>query len=387
MQSTYLWKISKELISHNTVSFLSNSAACTIIANELSDLGFKTFIDSYDDHGVKKEQVIAWIGPEVEDGLILSGHIDTVPFENQKGWTKNPLQLTLENDKIFGRGTVDMKLFIAHCLAAFKEVDLSQLHKPLVCIFTSDEEIGCCGANRLTTKLDRILGEMPIPKRAVIGEPTEFNIINTHKGIVQFDTCTHGVAGHSSRPDLGENAIEMISSIIDLTKSLNRKYEKELSDINKNLFPDFPHNHLHLAKVNAGEATNMIPNRCEMNFSYRTFPSDDPKIVLNDFTQKLAEFFIHNPKAASVKLNRITKAMPVSFQKELEHCLIKITAGEITSAPYATDGGEFSTLGIQSYICGPGSIKQAHMPDEFITVDQFLKGKDFVKGLIQNLLL
>ena len=282
LKSTFLWDIAEKIISYDTVSFKSNSACSNMIANLLEDIGFTVKIEQFDDNGHMKEQVIAWAGPPVEDGIILSGHIDTVPFENQPGWTKNALELTLEEDKIFGRGSCDMKLFIVHCIQALKELDLNKLKKPIVCIFTADEEVGCLGAKRLLTKLETILDNMPIPKRALIGEPTNFNIINTHKGIVHFDINIAGKGGHSSRPDLGVNAISPLGEIISLIEATNFEYQQKLDPVLKKLFPDFPYNYLHMAQVDGGIAVNMIPEQCRLTISYRCFPTDPPYKLLND---------------------------------------------------------------------------------------------------------
>jgi acetylornithine deacetylase len=384
IKKSKLWDISSKLIAFDTVSFKSNSNAASLIANELNDLGFKTFIERFDDCGCIKEQVIAWIGPEVEGGLILSGHIDTVPFENQPGWTKDALKLTLEDDKIFGRGTCDMKVFIAHCLDAFTEINLTKLKKPLVCIFTADEEIGCLGAHRLSTKLDKILDTMPIPSRAIIGEPTGFQIINTHKGIVQFNILVKGIAGHSSRPHMGKNAIETSRRIIQLTEELNEEYRSVIPDEIQKLYPDFPYNHLHLATISGGEATNMIPNLCEMKFSYRVFPGEDERKVFNDFIQKVDA----GQPSEDIEFNFIhsTPAMPVATNSELEKSLKTITGKELISVSFATDGGELSKVGIESYVCGAGDITQAHMPDEYISTADFLAGTDFIKSIVHKLL-
>ncbi|MBD66992.1 MAG: acetylornithine deacetylase [Halobacteriovoraceae bacterium] len=387
IKNDFLWDLSEKLISFDTVSFKSNSQASSYIADILQDLGFKTHIDHYSDHGVKKEQVVAWIGPEVSGGLILSGHMDTVPFENQSGWSKDALKLTLENDKIYGRGTCDMKIFIAHCLAAFKELNLENLKKPLVCVFTSDEEVGCLGANKLTPKLERILGEIPVPKRAVVGEPTEFKMIHSHKGVVQFDVTLRGIAGHSSRPDLGRNAIEMARQVIQLSETFNQKFSMTSTSENREDFPEFPYNHFHLAYINGGQAANMIPNECHLKFSYRTFPNDDPLRLFFEFKQAIEQKLYSDEEYIQIKLNRMTKAMPKCSDHELENVLSALTGSHNHSVAYATDGGEFASHGIQTYICGAGSIQQAHMPDEFIEVEQYERGKEFVTDIIQKLLM
>lgn len=384
IKKTRLWDFSEQLIAEDTVSFKSNSRASSYIANILDDLGFQTHIEKFDDHGISKEQVIAWIGPEVEGGLILSGHIDTVPFENQVGWTRDALKFSLDGDKIYGRGTCDMKVFIAHCLDAFHEVDLEKLTKPLVCIFTSDEETGCQGAHRLTHNLKTILKNMPMPKRAVIGEPTGFDIINTHKGVAQFKLRIQGLAGHSSRPDLGRNAIIATHKIVKAVSELNERFLCETPTGIRKDYPDYPFNYLHLATINGGQAANMIPDLCEMVFSYRLFPGEVEDKIFKDFVTQIKNLNLDH----EVEFEYIydSPAMLCAHEPELENLLREITHKETRSVSFATDGGHLSKLGIQTFVCGAGQIAQAHMPDEFISVEDYQAGTGFVKNIIEKLL-
>ena len=377
----YLLNISKKLISHDTVSFKSNNECAALIAGELESMGFNVFIENFNDNGQLKQQVIASIGPATTDGIILSGHIDTVPWETQKGWTKDALKLSIEDGNVYGRGSCDMKLFIAHCLTALKETDLSRLVKPIVCIFTADEEIGCLGAKRIVKKLDTILDHIPLPKIAIIGEPTSFNIINTHKGAVFFDVLIKGSAGHSSRPDLGKNAIESLGIIIDLINQQNQKFKDNLDSEVRKIYPEFPYNHLHMAVISGGSALNMIPDLVKLSVSYRPFPTDPLLMVLDIFKDEIAKL-----KNESIKIDNVftTPGLNISKDTKYENILKEITSKDTQSVSFATDAGYLSQADINCYICGPGSIDQAHRPDEFMPLSDFVSGVNFVKAIINQ---
>lgn len=378
-----LLEINQDLIAFNTVSKYENQACTDYIANIIDPLGFEIKRDTFKDaNGVQKEQLIASIGPDCEGGLILSGHIDTVPFENQNGWTRDALKLELVDDKYYGRGTCDMKVFIGQCLAVAELLELKKLKRPLHFVFTADEEVGCLGAKRLSENFNEILKRKALPKRAIIGEPTSFNIINTHKGIAHFSIIINGKGGHSSRPDRGVNAIETLGDLIQIIKELNSQYAKEISDDLKNIFPDFPYNHLHMAIVNGGLALNMIPETVELALSYRSFPSEDPKKVFHDLKVKTRDF-----KNIEFKNLFLTPGMPISLNEELEKVLKKeFKTKKTDSVSFATDGGYIKMLGIETYICGPGNIKEAHTPNEFISVNDFYKGADHIESICNQLL-
>lgn len=383
IKNNYLWHTSKKLIGFDTVSFKSNSECSNFVANELLDLGFEVEIENFNDNGQLKQQIIAFIGPKTEGGLILSGHMDTVPWETQKGWQRDALKLILDDDKVYGRGSCDMKIFIAHCLDAFKSTDLTKLTKPVVCIFTADEEIGCLGAKRITKKLDIISKKFPIPKTAIIGEPTSFNIVNTHKGIVHFDINITGVAGHSSRPDLGTNAITTLGKVIELINELNLIYQNDLDREVQKVFPDFPYNYLHMAIVEGGSALNMIPDYTKLRVSYRSFPNDAPNKVLNHFKSELS---VLNLKNVSVNNIFTTPGLKKADNNKYESLLKEITMKDTQSVSFATDAGYLSQADIDCYVCGPGSIDQAHKPNEYMERNDFLAGSQYIQSLLNKLI-
>ena len=385
MKADLLWDISSKLVGFNTVSCNDNQQCSSLIANFLKDLGFQVSLEQTNEKGIIKEQVIACIGPKVKGGLILSGHMDTVPFENQPGWERDALKLELSEDKVFGRGSCDMKLFIAHCLLAFKNLDLTKLKKPIVCFFTNDEEIGCHGAKRIADKIKDFIDDYPLPEYALIGEPTSFQIINTHKGLVHSEIVIEGKGGHSSRPDLGQNTISPLGKIITIIDEINHEYEQNIDSTLFKLFPDFPRDYIHMAMVNAGLAGNMIPEKCRLTITYRTFPGQDPFAPLDKLKERITHAGIQKLHFENTMQ---VPASPLASHTEFEKVLKEITSKEeMQSVSFATDAGYFSQLGINCYICGPGEIAMAHKPNEYMPVADYIAGVEFVEKILRKTVL
>ncbi len=376
LKSSPLWHWSERLLSFDTVSSKSNSDCANFFANELTTLGFNVQL-TQEPNG--KHQVVASIGPTEENGLILSGHMDVVPFENQKGWTTDPLKLTLDQDKLYGRGTSDMKIFMAHCLQAFKDSDLKKLKQPIVCLFTCDEEIGCLGAKSLAPRLSSLLGKMPVPKKALIGEPTDFKIINSHKGMVIFEVILKGKAAHSSRPDWGVNAIMPAEKVIAATRRLNEKYHSRHDENIKKLFPDFPFDYLSLVRIQGGLADNVVPDECRMVFSYRPLPGTPLMSVYEELKSELGDL------QDEIHFNHLISApgLVPSLNAEMIATLKAVTKQtDLHAVSYTTDASYFSTQAIDCFICGGGSIEKAHQPNESMTLEHFLRGPEFVREVL-----
>ena len=385
LTKTPYFKLSEKIISLDTVSCLSTNECVQVLADELQNLGFNIHIDNFNDGNVQKGQILAWIGPDTDNGLILSGHIDTVPYATQTGWEVNPTGLTLKEEKLFGRGTCDMKLFLVQCIEALKNIPLTKLKHPIVLIFTCDEEIGCLGAKRIVRNIDSLTSQMPLPTRAIIGEPTSFEIINTHKGIAHFDLNIKGKGGHSSRPHIGINSIAPLGKIITLINQLNDEFQSTSSSEHKKLFPDTPYNYLHMAMLNAGQALNMIPDLTTMRMSYRCFPGENPEYVLNKFKSELDKLKLDTIEIKNV---HFTPGMPLSKNQELSDTLKSFASSDqMKAVSFATDGGYFSQAGIHSFIFGPGEIKMAHQPNEYMPLEDFIKGPQILSNILMNLVL
>lgn len=379
LKSSFLWQCSEKLLSFDTVSSKSNKNCADFFANALNDLGFQTQVLK-EPH--EKYQIVAHCGPAVDNGLILSGHMDIVPFETQPGWITDPLKLTLTEDKLYGRGTSDMKLFMSHCLEAFRNTDLKSLKKPVVCLFTCDEEVGCLGAKSMAPRLRSLLNQIPLPKKAVIGEPTSFKIINSHKGVVIFEILIQGKAAHSSRPDWGINAILPVEKIISAVQFINQKYRDQQNEDLKRMFPDYPYNHLSLVQIQAGIANNVIPDECRLTLSYRPFPGDDLLGLFEELKAKLLDL------QEEIHFHHLISVPGVAAAKnpEFAELLKSITQQkELHSVSFTTDASYFSEQNIDCFICGAGSIEKAHQPNEYMTLNDFLQGPVFVKNLLNHL--
>ena len=221
--ASYLYDVTRRLIEFDTVSANSDLLAIDYLATELEGHRFKVARQGIEVGGVPQANLVAWVGPARVDGLIISGHIDTVPFEGQPGWTRTALKLEDAGDRLYGRGTSDMKGFIAACLDAAARIDLSRLRRPLVFVFTADEEVGCLGAAKVGPALKSMLGETPVPRTAWIGEPTSWQVSHAHKSIVLFDVIVRGRGGHSGAPTRGVNAIAVMGKVIDAIGQLQEQ--------------------------------------------------------------------------------------------------------------------------------------------------------------------
>ena len=201
--NTYLQEVAGRLVAHNTVSQKSNVEAMEYLGNHLDDQGFRVALQQTDVAGVPKANLVALAGPPEPDGLILSGHVDTVPFLDQPGWTRDPLALGVEDDRVYGRGTSDMKVFLAQCVDAAATLDLAALKRPVVFLFTADEEVGCLGAARLMPALSDLLGDIPQPRLAWIGEPTSYQVFMPIRGSPFFLSLSMASAATAVRLNMG----------------------------------------------------------------------------------------------------------------------------------------------------------------------------------------
>lgn len=390
IEQSALWDIARRLVSFNTVSALSNVPAAEYLANQLEDASFSVRVLKETVEGVEKATVLAWAGPAVPDGLIISGHTDIVPFEGQPGWTRDPLAMTLEGNHIYGRGVSDMKVFLAQAMLAARQLDLHSLKYPLVFIFTCDEEVAGQGSARLVKTLPDMLHDVPLPAVALIGEPTDFAVFPAHKGYASFDIAVRGRAGHSSAPHRGVNAIEKMAEIILLMKQANTRLRQHVAPENERLFPESPASVFNYGTISGGLAANMIAEHCQLTASIRIAPGDNLENILSDIQEKIDSDILPPMRAvapeSSIAIGNIATVPPLSSPTDTAFCdlLCRIMNQHADiGAPYATDGGAFQQIGIRSYICGPGLLEQAHQPDESIPVSHFTNGLTKVQQVIQ----
>lgn len=390
--NTYLHELASRLVSFDTVSTKSNAEAMDYLGSHLDSHGFTTAFHRTEVMGVSKVNLVAYAGPPEPDGLIISGHVDVVPFAGQPGWRRDPLRLEVTDDRLYGRGASDMKVFLAQCVDAAAQLDLTTLKRPLVFIFTSDEEIGCLGAERMLPVLPELLGVIPQPRLAWIGEPTSYQVFHTHKGVAIFNVTVHGLGGHSSIPEQGVNAIAVAGKVVDAIGRYQAELRQQHARAFVDIFPESPYTTLNFGSIRGGTAANMIAEECTLQISYRPLPQGDPLDVYREITNRLHTLDLHDygspERLASVEIGEPLIVPPLLSPQEtpLEGVLFSLLKQQKSGgAPFATDGGQFARSGIISLICGPGDLDQAHQPNESIRREAFENGSRVVLDVVHRL--
>ncbi len=392
MKDRYLYDVTRELIGADTVSHHASAPAMARLANRLETLGFSVRLQEWDKG--RKANLVAVVGPEREGGLVLSGHVDVVPFEGQPGWTREPLALSEEGERLYGRGTTDMKGFLAQCLAAARRLDLERLERPLVLLFTSDEEVGCQGGRRLADELPALLGDCPPPRLAWIGEPTRWQVFHAHKGVAGFQVEVRGEGGHSSRPEEGVNAIAVAGRALAVIGELQEALRREGGSAEmRTLFPEAPYATVNFGTIEGGTAANMIAEACRFTVSYRPLPDQDPQALHRRVREALAAL---DPRDWGSPGRRAELAVSEPFVApgmlsargtDLEAALFaELGVSGSGGAPFCTDGGQFARAGMECLVCGPGDLDEAHQPDESISRAAFEAGPDHVLAVVRRLL-
>jgi acetylornithine deacetylase len=393
IQQSELWEVSRRLIAMDTVSDNSNLEAAEYLASYLRESGLTVQVPVNEVLGVKKASVLAWIGPEVPGGLMISGHLDTVPFDGQPSWKTHPLEMQTDGKLIYGRGTADMKVFIAQAVVAARKVQ--QQHKefkyPLLFIFTYDEEITGQGAGHLVHNfLPTFFKEtLPMPEFALIGEPTDYEVFPAHKGMATFEVHVHGKGGHSSVPSKGLNAIEKMGDVIRIIHEIDMDLQAHPTEENTRLFPECPTSTFNFGSITGGLANNMIAEVCILRISLRVAPGDSEVELIervktrieNEVAQEVRKF---SPECdVTIENIHATSPMKSPLESPLSALLSRILDKPVDQgAPYGTDAGQFQHLNINSYIWGPGALSQAHQPNENIPVERFLYGEEKLESII-----
>jgi acetylornithine deacetylase len=390
--SAYLYEVLERLVAFDTVTSNSDAPAIEFLAGRLKAHRFTVALHQTEIAGTPQFNLIAWAGPPREGGLTISGHVDTVPYAGQPGWTRNPLELALEADRAYGRGTSDMKGFIAQCIAAAAATDIRKLQRPLVFIFTSNEEVGCRGAESVSRALGNILGELPAPQTVWIGEPTTWQVLHAHKSIVVFEVTVRGVGGHSGAPEQGVNAIAVAGRALEVIGHLQAE-RRTPSEKFMRIFPASPYEVLNVGTIAGGLASNIIAEECRFTINYRALPDADPLELYNEITRRMSVLDAHDYASrnhrAAIEVGPPMVVPPLLAPRgtALEQALLQVTGtSEVGGALFATDGGWFSRAGMIPLICGPGDLDQAHKPDESIRREALESGAEKILQVIARLL-
>lgn len=378
-----------------TETILSKLVAFPVLGGE-SNLSIINWIKDYiEEFGIKctlvpnpegtKASLHCRIGPSVDGGIILSGHTDVVPVKGQK-WDTDPFVLTDKGDgKLYGRGTCDMKGFIACCLNILSNIDITQLKKPIYFAFSYDEEIGCLSAPELVAHLKQHYPETP--KYAIIGEPSLLQPIIGHKGICIYTTTVNGSAGHSSRIKQEVSAInEAARLVLWLENKMNALIDS--GNLDKRFTP--PHSTLHTGVISGGIAANVIADKVSFSWDARVIPSDNLQEILKEFKLHCKNRMdALKPVFSDFKIETEEIHPPVTpFDSKADSAVVTLLSkinndNNIGTVAYASEAGQFNEAGLQSIICGPGSINQAHRAHEFVAKAELVKYSEMLHKLIQ----
>lgn len=371
-----------KLVSFPTVSSESNLPLIQFVKSYLSAHGVDCqILPSIDGN---KANLYATIGPMVEGGIVISGHTDVVPVEGQP-WDTDPFQVVEKDNRLYGRGTADMKSFFAIALALVPEMLKKDLKKPIHIALSYDEEIGCFGAPAM---INEMAEKLPHPLAVIVGEPTSMRIISAHKGIGSYTTTVTGHEAHSSQIDRGVSAVMTAARLVTFLEDLMLENKHNISSDSPF---DPPYTSVHVGKIKGGTAVNIIARHCSFDWDVRTVSGDNPQ----DYVTKLNDYckpFIKEMQKISPDCNITTtiNAEAPGMNPETNGTaeqLCKRLTGEIhtETVSYATEGGLFQNAGFSTVICGPGSISQAHRPNEYIDLSEIQKSEAFMHKLIDYL--
>ncbi len=373
----------KTLIAFDTTSRETNLELIAFIQEYLTGHGVESMLV----HNVDctKANLYATLGDKDKAGIMLSGHTDVVPVDGQ-AWDTEPFRVSEADGKLYGRGTADMKSFIAIALAYVPEFLSRRLNIPIHLAFSYDEEIGCIGVRRLIDKLK----EMPVkPAMCIVGEPTSMQVVTGHKGKRSFIANVRGLESHSALAPLGVNAVEYAAELIAYMKNMARRIEAEgpFDDLY-----EITHTTVHTGVISGGVQLNIVPKTCRVQFEFRYLAGHDPDTLeaeIRDYASNTLEPRMHAVSADTGIDIECYNDMPGLEMDPGEDVVafVKALAGRNDHAKVAfgTEAGLFHTrVNIPTVVCGPGDIAVAHKPNEFIPLDQIAKGEEFMRRLLEE---
>ncbi|MBZ9870384.1 acetylornithine deacetylase [Mesorhizobium sp. BR1-1-9] len=320
-----------------------------------------------------RSNLFATIGPRERRGYVISGHMDVVPAREPE-WNSDPFLLRRDGEKLYARGTSDMKGFLACALAALPELGPMKLRQPIHLAFSYDEEAGCRGVPHLIAALPGLCEK---PLGAIIGEPSRMQAVRAHKGKVAARLEVTGRSGHSSRPDLGLNAIHAMAGVIAHAVAYGQSLAEQHLDHNFEL----PYSSLQVGVIAGGQAVNIIPDRCTADIEVRAVPGVSPSSLLEPVKARLFALRDRGFKVAWHELSSYPALAPANGS-ELTALLTELTGREpLTAVSYGTEAGLYQQAGIDAVICGPGDIGRAHLPNEYIEIGELAACRRMIEDL------
>jgi acetylornithine deacetylase len=372
--------MAKKLVSYDTTSRDSNLDLIGFAADYLKGLG----IDATLIHNGEKTKanLYATIGPADVPGVVLSGHTDVVPVDGQD-WSTNPFEPVESEGRLFGRGTSDMKSFIATALALAPDMVAADLKMPIHFAFSYDEEVGCLGVHGIISHLS---GIAPLPRAVIVGEPTDMKAVNAHKGVFAYRTSVHGLEAHSSATHIGVNAVMYAAQLVSYLAELAKDQRENHGDHHRF---DPPYTTVHVGTIRGGTALNIIPKECSFVWEYRLIPGQSEQAILDRFNAYANDVVLPQMKEVSAQADIVTEAkgrvaplVPESDSPAETLAMMLAGTNQTDVVSYGTEGGIFQEAGVPTVVCGPGNILQAHKPDEYIEIAQIDACEQFLRKLI-----
>ncbi len=357
-------EVLERLVAFDTVSDRSNLAMIAYVEDFLRSRGFR--MQRIVDAEEEKAGLFAEIGPSVDGGLLLSAHSDVVPVAGQD-WSVPPFKLTRQGERLFGRGTTDMKGFLAEMLAVADAVHARDLKAPLKLLVSYDEEIGCVGILRMKDRLPPLLGR---PQLAIVGEPTEMQVAIGHKGKRAYRADIRGEVGHSALAPTFVNALHVAVDFVGKVRGM-QKVARDTGA--RNAAYDVPYTTFHVGHLSGGTALNLVPDKATLLYEFRHLAEDDPDEIEMQLRKAAEAVAAEFPPAAQISLQALAgyPGLSVAASDPVVSLARSWCGGDTTHVAFGTEAGVLASLGVPTVVCGPGSMAgQGHKPDEFISMQQ-----------------
>jgi acetylornithine deacetylase len=351
-------EILRRLVAFDTTSRRSNLDLVNWTADYLDRAGARVRLTS--DASGEKANILATLGPDEPSGIVLSGHTDVVPVDDQD-WVSDPFALSNRNGRQYGRGAVDMKGFVAACLAAIPNWQARELRRPIHLALSYDEEVGCLGVPLLIADM---LAHCPHPALAIIGEPTQMRVGLSHRGFYGYRSVFHGRAAHSSDPSLGASAIEPAAAFVAALAGFGGHADRTATTVN-------------IGRIAGGSAINIVPERCEVVWECR--PPDEAAV--GSLLAEVERFAVGLAPGVSCETMPLARVLPLDCAADSPAAVAVRGFGGLwppITVPFGTEAGFFQQAGIPALVCGPGSIEQAHQPNEWIASTELVAADRFL---------
>ena len=373
----------ERLVTFDTTSHRTNLELIGFVEDHLAGLGVASRRVPSGDGA--KANLYATIGPHVEGGVVLSGHTDVVPVDGQ-AWTSDPFALAERDGRLYGRGTCDMKGFLALALAAAEDLGRAELKRPVHLAFSYDEEVGCLGAPDLIAALG---AAVPRPSAVVVGEPTSMEAVSGHKGVSRYVVTARGREAHSSLTHLGVSANQIAIKLLSSLDAVAERLKAEARPTS----PFLPkESTVTVGLIHGGTAANILARECQVQFELRTVADHDARTVLAevfDQARRLDEDMKARFPETGVSITTLADVPALAPEPDgVAEAMARRLAGDngpARAVAYGTEAGQFQQAGFSTVLCGPGSIDQAHQADEYVEVSQMQRGAAFMVRLVDQM--